>query len=81
MLSSHVVSCGSAIWPIMGSTASVATKLLFGAKPGRFCLRSTIWIAASHWRESVASVLGVNKHHKASGAKGVEGSTAHDHAN
>jgi hypothetical protein len=26
-------------------------KLLFGVKPGRFFMRSTIWIAASHRRE------------------------------
>ena|SRR5215469_3995326 len=51
MLSSHVVSCGSAICPITPSTASVAMKPLFGVKPGRFYLRSTIWIAASHRRE------------------------------
>ena len=51
MLSSHVVSCSSAICPIMPSTASVAMKPLFGVKPGRFCLRSTIWIAASRMRE------------------------------
>jgi hypothetical protein len=51
-------------------------KLFFGAKPGRFCLRSTIWIAASHRRESDASVLAVNKYRQASGAKSVEGSRA-----
>jgi len=51
MLSSRVVSCGSAICLIMLSTASVAMKLLFGVKPGRFCLLSTIWIAASHRRD------------------------------
>ena len=51
MLSSHVVSYGSAICPIMPSTASVAMKPLFGVKLGRFYLRSTIWIASSHMRE------------------------------
>ena len=51
MLSSPVVSCGSAICPIMPSTASVAMKPLFGVKPVRFCLRSTIWIAANRMRE------------------------------
>jgi len=64
-----------------GLTASVAMKLPFGAKLGRFCLRSTIWIVVSHRRVSVASVLAVNKHHQASGAKSVEGCTADDHAN
>jgi hypothetical protein len=62
MLSSHVVSCGSAICPIMPSTASAAMKLLFGVKPGRFFVRSTIWIAASHRRECGVSVLAANKH-------------------
>src|SRR5262252_7874779 len=76
MLSSHVASCDSAICLLMLSTASVVMKLFFGAKPGKFCLRSTIWIAASHRRESVASVLAVNKYHQASGAKSVEGSRA-----
>jgi hypothetical protein len=57
-LSSHVVSCGSAICPIMPSTASVAMKPLFGVKPGRFYLRSTIWIAASHRRECDVCVGG-----------------------
>ena len=75
MLSSHVVSCGSAICPIMRSTASVAMKLPFGVKPGRFYLRSTIWIAASHRRECGVSVLAVNKHSQASGAKSVEAGT------
>ena len=51
MLSSRGVSCGSAICPIMLSTASVAMKPLFGVKPGRFYLRSTIWIATSRMRE------------------------------
>jgi hypothetical protein len=51
MLSSHVVSCSFAICRIVPSTASVAMKPLFGVKPGRFYLRSTIWIAASHRRE------------------------------
>jgi hypothetical protein len=51
MLSSHVASCGSPICLIMLSTASVAMKLFFGAKPGKFCLRSTIWIDANHRRE------------------------------
>jgi hypothetical protein len=51
MLSSHVVFCGSDICPIMLLIASVAMKPLFGAKSGRFYLRSTIWIAASHRRE------------------------------
>ena len=42
MLSSHVVSCGSAICPITPSTASVAMKLPFGAKLGRFlCARQS----------------------------------------
>jgi hypothetical protein len=40
---------------------------------GQILLRSTIWIAASHRRES--GVL-VSKHSQASGAKRVEGSTA-----
>src|SRR6516225_2479017 len=51
VLSSHVVSCGSAICPIMPSTASVAMKPLFGVKLDRLYLRSTIWIAANHRRE------------------------------
>src|SRR5215472_16347545 len=51
MLSSHIVSCGSAICPIMPSTASVAMKPLFGVKLGRLYLRSTIWITTSHMRE------------------------------
>ena len=76
MLSSHVVSCGSAICPIMRSTASVAMKLLFGVKPGRYFMRSTIWIAGSHRRECGVSVLAVNKHSQAPGAKSVEGSIA-----
>ena len=76
MLNSHVVSCGFAICPIMPSTASVAMKLLFGVKPGRFFMRSTIWIAASHRRECGVSVLAVNKHYQASSAKSVEGNTA-----
>jgi hypothetical protein len=59
MLSSHVVSCGSAICLISLSIASVAMKLLFGVKRGRFCVRSTIWIAASHRRDFNASVLAV----------------------
>jgi hypothetical protein len=63
---------GSAICPTMPSTASVAMKLSFGAKPGRFCLRSTIWIAASHRRECGVSVLAVNNNSQASGAKSVE---------
>jgi hypothetical protein len=58
MSRSHVVSYGSAICPIMPSTASVAMKPLFGVKLGRFYLRSTIWIAASHRRECGVSVLG-----------------------
>src|SRR6516225_4522300 len=40
MLSSHIVSCGSAICPIMPSTASVAMKPFFGVKLGRLYLRS-----------------------------------------
>jgi hypothetical protein len=75
-LSSHVVSCGSAICPTMPSTASVATKLSFGAKPGRFCLRSTIWIAANRRREGGVSVLVVNNHSQPSGATSVEASIA-----
>jgi hypothetical protein len=35
----------------MLSTASVAMRPLFGVKLGRFYLRSTFWIAASHMRE------------------------------
>ena len=58
ILSSHVVSCDSAC-PIMPSTASVAMKPLFGVKLGRFCVRSTIWIAASHRRDFGASALAV----------------------
>jgi hypothetical protein len=53
----------------MRSTALVAMKLSFGAKPGRFCLRSTIWIAASHRREGGVSLLAVNKHSQESGAR------------
>src|SRR5215471_220621 len=53
--------CGSVICLIMPSTASVAMKLSFGVKPGRFCWRSTIWIAASHRRECGVAVLAVNK--------------------
>src|SRR5215472_17059972 len=60
----------------MGSTASVAMKLFFGAKPGKFCLRSTIWIDANHRRECGVSVLPADKHSQASGAKSVEGSIA-----
>jgi hypothetical protein len=50
------------ICPIMLSTASVAMKPLFGVKLGRFCLRSIIWIAASHRRECGVFCLRVNKH-------------------
>src|SRR5215831_7185499 len=50
VLSSHVVSCGSAICPIMPSTASVAMKPLFGVKLDRLYLRSIIWIAANRRR-------------------------------
>jgi hypothetical protein len=56
----------------MLSTASVAMKLFFGAKPGRFFMRSTIWIDANHRREYGVSVLPVDKHSQASGAKSVE---------
>src|SRR6516164_8558630 len=76
MLSSHVVFFGSAICPIMPSTVSVATKLSFGAKPGRFCLRSTIWIAANRRREGGVSVLVVNNHSQPSGATSGEASIA-----
>ena len=76
MLSAHVVSCGFAICPTMPSTASVGMKQPFGAKLDRFCLRSTIWIAASHRRECGVSVLAGNKHSQASGATSVEGGTA-----
>ena len=62
MLSSHVVSCGSPICLISLSTASVAMKRLFGVKPGRFCLRSTIWTAVSRKRECHVSILAVSKH-------------------
>jgi hypothetical protein len=72
-LSSHVVSCGSAICPIVPSTASVAMKLFFGAKPGRFFMRSTIWIAANHRRECGVFVVAANKYSQASGAKSIEG--------
>jgi hypothetical protein len=60
MLSSHVVSCGSAICPIILSTASVAMKLPFGVKPRSFFLASTIWIAASHRKECGVSVLAID---------------------
>jgi hypothetical protein len=66
MLSSHVVSCGSAICPIMASTASVAMKPRFGVKPGRFYLRSTIWIAANHMRECGEAVCSDLKNFHAS---------------
>ena len=39
-------------------------------------MRSTIWIAASHRRECGVSVLAINKHSQASGAKSIEGDTA-----
>ena len=42
----------------MLSTASVAMKLFFGAKPGRFFMHSTIWIAANHRRECGVFGLG-----------------------
>jgi hypothetical protein len=74
MLSSHVVSCGSAICPIMPSTASVAMKPLFGVKLGRFCLRSIIWIAASHRRECGVFCLRVNRHR----GRRSEGEVQHD---
>src|SRR6516164_8279217 len=76
MLSSHVASCGSVICLLMFSTASVVMKLFFGAKPGKFCLRSTIWIDANHRRECGISVLPAEMHSQASGAKSVEGSIA-----
>src|SRR6516162_213923 len=76
MSSLHVVSCGSAICPIMPFTASVAMKLSFGPKPGRFCLRSTIWIAANRRREGGVSVLVVDNHSQPSGATSVEASIA-----
>ena len=72
MTSSHFVTCGFAICLIMLSTASVATKLLFGVKPGRFCLRSTIWTAVNHRRECGVFALAVNEYSQASGAKSVE---------
>jgi len=61
---------------IMPLTASVAMKLSFGPKPGRFCLRSTIWIAANRRREGGVSVLVVDNHSQPSGATSVEASIA-----
>jgi hypothetical protein len=60
----------------MPSTASVAMKRLFGVKLGRFYLHSTIWIDANHRRECGVSVLAVDKHSQASGAKSAEGSVS-----
>jgi hypothetical protein len=51
-------------------------KLFFGGKPGRFFMRSTIWIAANHRRESGVFVVAANKHSQASGAKSIEGGAA-----
>jgi len=76
ILSSHVVSCGSAICPIVPSAASVAMKLCFGAKPGRFFMRSTIWITANHKRECGVFVVAANKSSQASGAKSIEAGAA-----
>jgi hypothetical protein len=51
-------------------------KLCFGAKPGKFFMHSTIWIAANHRRECGVFLVAANKHSQASGAKSVEGSMA-----
>lgn len=39
------------------------------AKPVRFFMRSTIWIAASHRKECAVSVLAANKNLQRSGVK------------
>ena len=58
MSSSHiVVSCGSAICPIMPSTDSVVMKLSFGVKPSRFYMRSMFWIGANRKKEDATVML------------------------
>jgi hypothetical protein len=57
MLSSHVVSCGSAICPIMSSTASTAMKQPFGAKLAKSSMRWMRWIAANHRSENIVSIF------------------------
>jgi hypothetical protein len=53
------------------STDSVATRLPFGAKSGRFWLLSIIWIAASHRREGGVFVLALIKRECSLSARAV----------
>ena len=67
-----------AIWPIRPVTRPTrlaGMRQPYGARPARFCLLSTHWIAANHKREAAVSVSMAGKTRRPTDATAVEAPT------